>query len=62
MLNKAPNVFPDAFIPDLEDSVAWDNKDDARNIVHNHLDMLSQTSKLLIPRVNALETGILKED
>ena len=62
MLNKAPNVFPDAFIPDLEDSVAWDHKDDARNIVHNHLNMLSQTSKLLIPRVNALETGILKED
>ena len=62
MLNKAPNVFPDAFIPDLEDSVAWDHKDDARNIVHNHLNMLSQTTKLLIPRVNALETGILKED
>ena len=62
MLNKAPNVFPDAFIPDLEDSVAWDHKDDARNIVHNRLNMLSQTSKLLIPRVNALETGILKED
>ena len=62
MLNKALNVFPDAFIPDLEDSVAWDHKDDARNIVHNHLDMLSETSKLLIPRVNALETGILKED
>ena len=62
MLNKALNVFPDAFIPDLEDSVAWDHKDDARNIVHNHLNMLSQTTKLLIPRVNALETGILKED
>ncbi len=62
MLIKAPNVFPDAFIPDLEDSVAWDDKDDARNVVHNHLDMLSQTSKLIIPRVNALETGILKED
>lgn len=62
MLSKAENVFPDAFIPDLEDSVAWEDKDDARNVVHSHLDMLSQTSKLIIPRVNALETGLLKKD
>ena len=35
MLEKASQTFPDAFIPDLEDSVAYDDKDEAysdRNI------------------------------
>ncbi|SVC48615.1 uncharacterized protein METZ01_LOCUS301469, partial [marine metagenome] len=26
MLTKASSFFPDAFVPDMEDSVAWDDK------------------------------------
>ena len=33
MLEKASQTLPDAFIPDLEDSVAYDDKDEARQVV-----------------------------
>jgi citrate lyase subunit beta/citryl-CoA lyase len=62
MLAKAPSVNPDAFIPDMEDSVAIENKSDARRIITEHLNMLSDTGKIIIPRINSLETGLLEKD
>lgn len=62
MLEKASQTFPDAFIPDLEDSVAYDDKDEARQTVSEHLDMLIGTGKKIVPRVNSLDTGIFEKD
>lgn len=62
MLQKATGSKPDAFIPDLEDSVPTDEKTEARNVTASHLDKLAQTGRRVIPRVNSLETGLLEED
>ena len=62
MLQKATGSVPDAFIPDLEDSVPNDEKAEARNVTASHLEQLAQTGRRVIPRVNSLETGLLEED
>ena len=62
MLQKATGSKPDAFIPDLEDSVPNDEKTEARNVTASHLEQLAQTGRRVIPRVNSLETGLLEED
>ena len=62
MLQKATGSMPDAFIPDLEDSVPNDEKTEARNVTASHLELLAQTGRRVIPRVNSLETGLLEED
>jgi citrate lyase subunit beta/citryl-CoA lyase len=54
ILTMEPTHFPDAFVPDLEDSVPFDQKDQAREITSNFL--ASNNGKkpyLVIPRVNA---------
>lgn len=62
MLKKASQTLPDAFIPDLEDSVAFDDKDEARQVVSDHIDMLIATGKKIIPRVNSMDTGNFEKD
>ena len=62
MLGKAAGLMPDAFIPDLEDSVAPDDKDEAREIVSDHIDVLSGNGVRVLPRVNSLDTGLLEAD
>ena len=62
MLQKAAGSNPDAFIPDLEDSVPSDEKTEARKVTASHLAQLAQTGRRVIPRVNSLETGLLQED
>ena len=62
MLTKAATFNPDVFIPDMEDSVASDNKTEARSIVSNHIQLLAAGDRLVIPRLNALDTGLLEED
>ena len=62
MLAKASDLAPDAFVPDLEDSVAPDDKDEAREVVSNHLELLSKNGVRVIPRVNSLDTGLLEAD
>ena len=62
MLQKATGSRPDAFIPDLEDSVPNDEKTEARNVTASHLEQLAQTGRRVIPRINSLETGLLEED
>lgn len=62
MLQKATGSNPDAFIPDLEDSVPTDEKTEARNVTASHLAQLAQGGRRVIPRVNSLDTGLLEED
>lgn len=62
MLDKALGVQPDAYVPDMEDSVPDSEKKSAREIIRSHLAGLSAKGPLVIPRVNALETGLTKED
>jgi citrate lyase subunit beta/citryl-CoA lyase len=62
MLDRALGLRPDAFVPDLEDSVPWDEKTNARSVTASYLDRLAATGKPVIPRVNSLDTGLLEED
>ena len=62
MLTKASSFFPDAFVPDMEDSVAWDDKSQARETVSVNLEMLANTGKRVIPRINSLDTGLCETD
>ncbi|GIX49208.1 MAG: citrate lyase [Candidatus Tectimicrobiota bacterium] len=62
MLEKALGVRPDALVPDMEDSVPWEEKAQARAVVASYLPRLAAAGPLLIPRVNALDTGLLEDD
>lgn len=62
MLEKAMGVKPDAFIPDLEDSVPIDEKSNARKVTEAHLAGLAAGGVKVIPRVNSMDTGIMEED
>lgn len=62
MLDKALGFRPDAFVPDLEDSVPDAEKENARRVTVAHIPKLSTTGVPVIPRVNALGTGWLEED
>ena len=62
MLSKAAGLRPDAFVPDMEDSVAWDDKDEARQVVADHIETLNQQGKPVIPRLNSLDTGLFQKD
>ena len=62
MLVKASDLSPDAFIPDLEDSVAAEDKVEARNVVASHLELLAKNGVRVLPRVNSLDTGLLEAD
>jgi citrate lyase subunit beta/citryl-CoA lyase len=62
MLDKATGVFPDAFVPDMEDSVPWEEKANAREVTASFLPRLAQGGRLVIPRINSLDTGLLEAD
>ncbi|PZC41391.1 MAG: citrate lyase subunit beta / citryl-CoA lyase [Chloroflexi bacterium] len=62
MLAKAASFSPDAFVPDMEDSVAWNDKSQARETVSANLEMLANTGKKVIPRINSLDTGLCEAD
>ena len=62
MLEKAMGVIPDAYIPDMEDSVPVEEKENARSVIASFLGSLSQVGPLVIPRVNSLDTGLLQDD
>ena len=57
MLEKAATFKPDVFVPDMEDSVAENDKDDARVIVSAHIELLSSEGVPVIPRLNSLDSG-----
>jgi citrate lyase subunit beta/citryl-CoA lyase len=62
MLGKALGLRPDAFIPDMEDSVPAAEKAAARSTIQEFLPQLAALGIPVIPRVNALETRWLEED
>ena len=62
MLERASGLKPDAFIPDMEDSVPDEEKANARSVTASYLAQLAASGVLVIPRVNSLETGLLDDD
>jgi len=62
MLTKATPLTPDAFVPDMEDSVPVEEKTNARHVTASFVSQLAQGGALVIPRVNSLDTGLLEED
>lgn len=62
MLDRAIGLRPDAFVPDMEDSVPWEEKSNARGVTAAYIPELAKTGVPVIPRVNSLDTGILEDD
>ena len=62
MLEKALGFAPDAYVPDMEDSVPPDEKANARMVVASFLQRLAGTGTRVVPRVNSLDTGLLEDD
>ncbi len=62
MLEKALGLGPDAVVPDMEDSVPIAEKANAREIVASFLPRLAESGHQIIPRVNALHTGLMEAD
>lgn len=62
MLTKAVRLTPDAFVPDMEDSVPVEEKARAREVTASFLPELARGGALVIPRVNSLDTGLLEDD
>jgi len=62
MLEKALGVHPDAYVPDMEDSVPATEKTAARQAIREFLPRLHARGGWVIPRVNALETGLTEDD
>ena len=62
MLEKALGFTPDAFVPDMEDSVPNAEKENARNTIAGFLPRLAGTGVPVVPRVNSLDTGLARDD
>jgi citrate lyase subunit beta/citryl-CoA lyase len=62
MLEKALGLDPDAFVPDMEDSVPAAEKANARETIAKFLPKLAARGGLVIPRVNALDTDWFEPD
>lgn len=62
MLTKALGLRPDAYVPDMEDSVPDAEKANARAMIRTFLPQLAATGVPVIPRVNALETEWFDDD
>jgi len=62
MLAKALGLTPDAYVPDMEDSVPVAEKANARATIAAHLPKLAASGVPVIPRVNALDTDWIDDD
>jgi len=62
MLAKASTLPADALVPDMEDSVPYKEKQHARQLIREAVKALVQQGQTVIPRINALNTGLAKED
>lgn len=67
MLSKALGLAggrngPDAFVPDMEDSVPTAEKANARDTIREFLPQLAATRVPVIPRVNALDAEWVEQD
>ena len=62
MLEKALGLMPDAFVPDMEDSIPQSEKLAARQMIADFLPKLSECGIPVIPRVNSVESGLFEGD
>jgi citrate lyase subunit beta/citryl-CoA lyase len=62
MLSKALALTPDAFVPDMEDSVPAAEKSNARETIRAWLPQLAARGVPVIPRVNSLDTEWIEAD
>ena len=62
MLDKVFQLSPDAYVPDLEDSVPASEKDNARNTVASYMSKFADVESPVIPRVNPMDTGLMELD
>jgi citrate lyase subunit beta/citryl-CoA lyase len=62
MLDKALNLRPDIFIPDIEDSVPEDQKIIARDLIQKKINDFAQTNIPIMPRLNALSTIYIEKE
>ena len=62
MLHKASSSTADALVPDLEDSVPLTEKMKGREVVREVVPSLARSGHVVIPRVNALSTGLVRDD
>lgn len=61
-VERAPDVPADAICLDLEDSVPWEEKPNAREAVKGAIATMPRTGYLLIVRVNPLHSGLLEDE
>lgn len=62
VVNSPKKYGADAFLYDLEDAVALENKDKARKVLQSSYDELATYDCSVIARVNSADTGLLKDD
>ena len=62
MLERGLGLSPDAYIPDMEDSEPFEEKENARSVVASYLSRLKESGPLVIPRVNSLNSGLMEDD
>ncbi len=62
MLSKAGNFKPDAFVPDMEDSVPESEKLNARKHISKSMKNLISLGIPVIPRINSLKSGLADQD
>lgn len=62
MLIKSLTSGADVLLPDMEDSVPDAEKANARQTVREFLPRLAESNALVVPRVNALASGLAEED
>ena len=61
-IDKARTIPADILCFDLEDSVAWSDKPSARNLIAEKLPDFPGNNRLIVVRVNGLETGLTEQD
>ena len=61
-IEKARAIPADILCFDLEDSVAWDDKPTARNLVARTLPDFPANGRLIVVRINGLDTGLAEQD
>lgn len=62
MLAKAGALPADVLVPDMEDSVPEEEKEHAREVIRQTVKTMAQRGQAVIPRINALNTGLARED
>lgn len=62
MLTKSGTLPADVLVPDMEDSVPPTEKENARELIRSMTPTLAQLGQMVMPRINALDTGLAHDD